>query len=160
MIESMINRWMDAIKQQLIASYNQRGLRASGNWERELESQVSITESSVSAKMLGSAYTGVMVTGRKPNANQSKEQLRKFVGWAGSTFLAEWVRNKGLKLNPFAVAYKIAREGVNVPNTYNDGKLIEAVLTDERIRQLNRMVGNQLIVDFKSDFVKIFKDGN
>jgi len=49
---------------------------------------------------------------------------------------------------------------VNVPNTYNDGKLIEAVLTDERIRQLNRMVGNQLIVDFKSDFVNIFKNGN
>ena len=155
-----INSWMEGVKQELIASYNQLGLRASGNWANDLEPLVSVSESHVNAKMLGSAYTGVMITGRKPNVNQNKESLRKFVGWAGSTFLKDWVRNKGLKISPFAVAYKIAREGVKVPTQYNDGNLLSSVLTDEKLKELTTLVGDSVLVEFKSEFVKILKHGN
>lgn len=160
MIEQKVNTWMEGIKSELINSYKQRGLRASGQWERDLEPVTTRTATNVNTKMLGSASTGVMITGRKPNTNQNKDALRKFVGWAGSTFLAEWVRNKGVKISPFAVAYKIARQGVTVPNSYNDGNLLSSVVTEQRIRELSKTVGEDLLANFKSDFIKIMKNGN
>lgn len=155
MIEKKISEWVEGVKLDLIASYDSRKLRASGRWANELETNVSVTESNAKAYILGSEYTGIMITGRKPNTKP--QNIKAFVGWAGSTFIADWVKAKGLSLNPFAVAYNIATRGVTVPNQYNDGQLINSVITPERIDELGRTVGMTIIDRVKSDFIKTFK---
>ena len=96
-----------------------------------------------------------METGRKPNINQ--ENIRAWVGWSGSTILKEWVKRKSISANPFAVAYKIAREGITVPNKYNKGNLVSDVITKERINKLLKNINNAIITNLKSDVIKIWQ---
>ena len=95
-----------------------------------------------------------MTQGRVKNSKQTPEQLRAFVGWAGSTFLADWVKNKGLSISPYAVAWKIARDGVKVPNRFNDGQLLEETFTAANIEKLNEKVGVILVESLKSKYIK------
>ena len=104
--------------------------------------------------MLGAPYTGIMETGRKPNEKQDKGSIKAWVGWAGNTFIKDWVNRKGLSINPFAIAYKIAREGIKVPNHYNPGNLISDVITNERIEKLSNSISNIIVTNLKSDVIK------
>jgi len=98
-----------------------------------------------------------MVNGRGKNSSQDKEAVRKWVGWAGSTFLKKWVADKGLDISPFAVAYKIARQGIRVPNENNDGRLISSVINDNSISGLLSQMGIYIIKDIKTDIQKTWQ---
>ena len=98
-----------------------------------------------------------MVHGRGKNSSQDKEAVRKWVGWAGSTFLKKWVEDKGLDISPFAVAYKIARQGIRVPNENNDGRLISEVITAQSISGLLEKMGAYIITDIKTDIQKTWQ---
>lgn len=135
-------------------NYIKKGLKASGAFGNSLEQKVEQKESSLNIKILGAAQIGMMTFGRGKNQNQDKEKIRRFVGWAGSTFLAEWVKNKGLNISPFAVAWKIAAEGVKVPNQHNDGKLLEETFTIEKVNELLNEVGMVSIENLKSKYIK------
>ena len=130
------------------------GLKTSGNWERELETRVRIDFSSVNVKFLGSRYTEQLVNGRRRNATQDQERLRAFVGWAGSTWLKDWVNRKGLDINPYAVAWKIGREGIEVPNKYNPGTLVSDVLNRREVNLFVNEIGGEIVGQLKSDLVK------
>jgi hypothetical protein len=82
------------------------------------------------------------------------------VGWAGSTFLKKWVEDKGIAANPFAVAQKIAREGIRVPNRYNAGDVVAKVINAQRIQQLAEQVKPDTIEFARSEIRKILRDGN
>ena len=159
-IYDKIKDWLNDVKKDLIVNYDRIGLRASGNWVNELEDRITETSKGYNATLLGARYTGVLETGRKPNTKQDKDSLRAWVGWAGSTILKDWVQRKGTSVNPFAAAYKIAREGIKVPNQYNTGGLVSDVITDSRIQKLTEGVSNVLIGEIKSDVIKQFKNGN
>ena len=77
--------------------------------------------------------------------------------WAGSTFLKKWVADKGLDISPFAVAYKIAREGIRVPNQHNDGALISSVINDNSIERLLSDMGIYVITDIKTEIQKTWQ---
>ena len=155
MIEQKIKDWLNESKVYLIANYDRLGLRASGRWAQELETIYKQTSKGYNLQILGEQYTGVLETGRKPNTDQ--DNIRAWVGWAGSTFLKKWVQNKGLLINPYAVAYKIAREGIEVPNQHNAGGLVSDVMTTERINKLLNDIGGVLANELKSDIIKQFK---
>ena len=149
--------FLEGVKTDLAANYNRMGLRASGQWERELEVQVEQIPSGLRGRILGADYTWYLEHGRRRNANQGEDSLRAWVGWAGSTFLKEWVERKGIPASPFAIAWKIAREGVRVPNRYNTGGLVSNVITDDRINEFAANLNNWFIEDLKSDVLKTFK---
>ena len=98
-----------------------------------------------------------MVHGRGKNSSQDKDAVRKWVGWAGSTFLKKWVGDKGLDISPFVVAYKIARQGIRVPNENNDGMLISEVITAQSISGLLEKMGAYIITDIKTDIQKTWQ---
>ena len=125
--------------------------RASGKFEDELETKVKQEDNNYKIQILGSAHTYFMENGRQPNKNQSPDAIKSFVGFAGSTFLADWVNNKGLTINPFAVAYVIATEG-----TKHKEPIISSVINDESINELLERVSGNLISDVKSDVMKNF----
>ena len=155
-IMEIANKWSKDTINDLNANYNRLGLQASGNWGKELEDRNTVTESRIRIQILGSSYTGALVSGRSPNRNQSDDSIRAFVGWAGSTWLNDWVEQKGISASPYAIAYKIAREGIKVPNANNPGTLISDVITEDRIDLLLKSIGQVVTVNLRSDIKKLF----
>ena len=154
MISDFVNTWSSGTIDLLKQNYNRLGLKASGNWANELEVMNKVTQENINIKFLGSQYTGVLVSGRKHNTNQDKTALQKWVGWAGSTFLKDWVAQKGIKASPFAIAWKIAREGIKVPNAHNAGGLVSDVINDKRIQVLLDDLKIFFVDDIKSNIIK------
>ena len=152
-IQFILNEWAERTKQELIDKYKSMGLKASGAFEDGLSTETDEN----STKIWTVPHTWYMVNGRGKNSSQDKEAVRKWVGWAGSTFLKKWVEDKGLDISPFAVAYKIAREGIRVPNQHNDGTLISSVINDNSIDGLLSKMGIYVITDIKTEIQKTWQ---
>ena len=85
--EEIINNWLEDSRTDLVENYKRLGLKASGKWSESLES---FTEQNGKQKTIGISgqhYTYYLENGRSPNKKQSKEDIKKWVGWAGYTFL-------------------------------------------------------------------------
>ena len=149
--------WATEKENDFIKNYERLGLRASGEWERSLSNETTETESNIKIEFFGANYTYQLENGRLPNKNQDPQALKFWVGWAGSTFLKQWVADKGLSISPFAVAWKIAREGVKVPNPNNAGGLISDVITNESISLLLDSMTDGILKDVKSTVIKELK---
>ncbi len=156
----IINEWNTGVKFDLIKNYKALGLRASGKWAESLDEFNDKTPEGFKFGILGEQYTGALESGRKPNSNQDEESLKGWVGWAGSTFLKDWVDDKDLDINPYAVAWKIALEGWRVPNKFNAGGLVSNVVTDKRIGEVLKDLSLFYVSEIKSEIVKGLKNGN
>ena len=149
--------WASEKENDFIKNYERLGLRASGNWAKLLSNEVTESDSKIKIEFYGANYSQQLENGRLPNRNQDPKALKSWVGWAGSTFLKQWVADKGININPFAVAWKIAREGVKVPNTYNEGGLISDVITNESVSLLLNEMTDGMLLGIKSDIIKELK---
>jgi len=157
---TIIDNWLNGVERDLIGNYNRLGLKASGQWEQTLQQFVSTTNQGFTIGIKGQDYTEQLENGRRPNQNQSPEALKAWVGWAGSTFLAGWVKDKGIDISPYAVAWGIARNGWVVPNQYNAGGLVSDVVTVKRISELNNELVLFRVGELRSDIVKKLNNGN
>lgn len=146
--------WTERKKRELIANYNFLGLRNSGEWEKQLETVTTFDFNRINIKFLGAPYTKQLTDGRGPNFAQSQERLIAFVGWAGSTWLKDWVNRTGSSANPYAIAWKIGREGIDVPNRYNPGTLVSDVINQREVDLLVAELGDEIIGQLKTDLVK------
>ncbi len=108
----------------LIPKFRELGMPASGEWEQNVHAKGN--------EIWGRDYTEYLALGRGPNNDQSPEALKAWVGWAGSTILAQWVQDKGLNINPYAVAWKIAREGTSY---YPEGTDLLEVLESQEVAE-------------------------
>lgn len=152
-----VQQWLDDTLKALITSYENEGRKASGNWANQLEGINERKGDSIRVTILGEKYTGAFETGRKPNRDQSPEAIKKWVWWAGNTIIADWVRNKGLSINPFGVAYKLATEGVKLPTLLNKGDMVGRTINDSRIKELIKAVGFAQSVELTSDVIRRLK---
>lgn len=156
-LKESVDNWCKNTISDLGKNYNRLGLKASGQWQKDLESKTEVSDGKINVKIFGSQYTGALTKGRSPNKKQDKDSIRAFVGWAGNTWLKDWVTRKGINASPFAIAYKIATEGVKVPNPNNPGTLLSDVFTKDRIGLLLKGISDVIKVDIKSDLVKGLK---
>ena len=154
-INTILEFWLSGVKTDLIKNYNRLGLRASGEWEQSLESFNEPNASGFEIGIKGRNYTEYLEKGRRPNKASDPESVKNWVGWAGSTFIAKWVKDKGLenKLNPYAVANKIATEGWKVTNPNNAGGLVSDVVTNEKLSELNRGLSLFYIDSIKTELL-------
>ena len=158
MIKDIVDKWLKDAKKDLIANYNKMGLRASGNWAKELETYSSVGNNVPKLGIKGVKYTEQLVYGRGRNHDNSPESIRKWVGWAGSTILKDWCKQKGIDSSiSYAIAYKIAREGTKVPNKFNSGKLVSDVITKERTDKLMDALKEEFKSDIKSKMIEQLK---
>lgn len=155
-VDDISKKWLQDTQKDLIDNYNRLGLRASGKWANSLKTEYKNKVTSINLIITGEDYTEQLENGRRPNQNQTPEALKKWVGWAGSTFLAKWVKDKGLSLSPFAVAWKIAREGWKVPNKNNAGGLVTDVVNKENTNKLIQDLGQAYIDTVFSDIRNVF----
>ena len=148
--EEIINKWLSEVKSDLIDNYYRLKLKASGNWPNQLKEDLIIGKDKYNAIIWGEKYTGAIEYGRLPNKNQDSKSIMAFTGWAGSTFIKKWVKDKGLNLNPYAVAYKIAKEGWKVPNRFNEGGLVSDVM-DKKIPELEKTLVFGFVEQIRTD---------
>ena len=147
--------YLERFKKDLIKSYDEMGLRASGKFAEGLHYEIKGNK----LTMYGPKHSIFMENGRGPG------------GFPPLKAIEEWIENKkGLpaifvekkKQFAFVIARKIAREGIHVPNAYNGGRVISDVAVlylGEYLYKLLDEVGEEFMreVDFESDFRNILK---
>lgn len=131
----------------LIPRFLELNMESSGEWINNVEARGN--------QIWGRDYTEYLVDGRPPNTNQDPQAMKAWVGWAGSTVLNDWVRNKGLNISPYAVAWKIAREGNNY---YPNGTDLLEVLESEEVRDyITERLGRIITVQVQQEFNRQFR---
>jgi len=102
----ILNTYFDTTIQDLIKAYEEKGLKASGAYGRSLVKEITQSDTGIIAKIKGAKHIYWIEHGRNPNKNQTAGQA-KFLG----KILEQWVKDKGIQVNPYAAAWKIVREG-------------------------------------------------
>lgn len=143
-MSEILRTWLEEQKTGIIANYNAKGRKASGRFERETYVQMDANKGAI----MSPRYAGVMLFGRRANLNQDQKAIKSWVGWAGSTFLKDWVQNKGLSISPYAAAYKIARKGIAEPTPPNG--LVTEVVNADAIKELGKRLAKDITVRFSN----------
>ncbi len=156
--QEIARQWIEDAQQRIVKQYNDLHLDASRNFEEKIENRVVPDAFGLSMAVIGVDYSYYMKNGRGPNKDQSKEGLRKWVGWYGANVLEQWVIDKGLSISPFAVAYKIAKKGILVPNKYNSGALLATAATDEELISLGRSIADIKSIEIRRGVINTLKN--
>lgn len=143
----------------LIKVYDQKGMRASGNWARNLEGVVTTSESKLQAKILGLDYSEQLEYGRKPNnVEKGSKKEKSLIAFLAYGKIAQWVKDKNVSITAWLVARKIVREGWDRQG-YGGVGIVKDVITPKRIQKIIDVIGEYYIYDFSEMVIKIFKDG-
>lgn len=102
------------IERFVLPDYERRGHNVTG----ELRDSFKAEARGTTGVIVGKHYAEYLVHGRPPNKDQSDDAIKNFTRWAGATFIGDWVEERGLKINPYALAWKIARDGTKI---YEEG---------------------------------------
>lgn len=149
-----VQEWLNETTTALVDNYNKLGLRASGEWEKSLKGTHEETDTGIKVIICGAKYTEQLSIGRKPGKMPPRQVI------------LDWIREKNIQseLKPQTLAYliqrKIGTEGIKVPNKYNRGGLITDVLTNERINDLIKNVGNVILAKQTSEILTSLKNGS
>lgn len=149
--KQILSKEFESLKSDLIQAYDQKGMRASGNFVDSLE----VVTSDYNAILYGANYSQQLETGRRAG------------GFPPRNAIEQWIEDKGIasRLNgeitksqlAFLIARKIAREGWNREG-YGGVELISEVVTDERIQKIIDEVGEYYAVTISTDIVKLIKE--
>jgi len=148
----IVSAYMEQTRQDLIKSYQEKGLKASGRYAKGLTYEVADDGKTIKAFMLSEHHVWYMEHGRKPNKQQTAKQARSL-----GHILEQWVKDKGIDVNPYAAAWKIVREGIQVPNRYNPGDVVEDVVTNEWFDALVEQLADHFIRVTVTEVERLFR---
>ncbi len=148
----IVRNYMVQTTQDLVRSYTDKGLRASGKYEKGLTSTVEDDGKKIHAVIESEGHVWFMEKGRNPNRQQTARQARSL-----GHILEQWVRDKGIDVNPYAAAWKIVREGIDVPNKNNPGKVVEDVVTNEWYDELVEQLRQHFIFVTVTEVERLFR---
>lgn len=124
--EVLTNKGQEFIE-AVITSQKSKGLKASGESARSLRLSVTRHGKLHRLQLLGLARFRFQQSGRGPG--KFKRPPRAMVA-----AIADWLQIKGLDIPAYAVAMKINKEGIDVPNPHNAGGVLSEPLNPKRIR--------------------------
>ncbi len=104
------------IDNYLIPSFIASGHNASGKFIQSLSADGNNNKGYIN----GNDYIFFIINGRKPNKDQSPEALNHFMRWAGHYIFKDWVKEKGISANPYAVALHVGKYGYEGDRTILD----------------------------------------
>lgn len=149
---AVINEWVTNTESALVQSYNDKGLKASGEWETTLNTEVEYKQAGVSISVKAASYTQQMEDGRRPGAMPNVDVI------------AKWMVDKGIVSEPdmnaaWAISKHIEKKGTIA---YQDGgtDFVSDVITSESINKLVRDVGLSYLDSATSEIKSILKDGS
>lgn len=149
--EAIYLKYLERLRLKLIAKYIELGLRASGDYEQELEPVVDGDK----MIMLAAFHSQFMEHGREPGKFPPRKAIEDWID-SKSSLPAEFREKKSQFA--FLIARKIAKEGIKVPNEYNQGEVISSVVNDFLANDLQEMFDEFGDIYFKriqSDVVSI-----
>jgi len=146
----------DTLRESLIKHYDEKRMRASGNWAKELEARVE----GLSASIWGLSYSDQLEHGRTPTSSSPKTgpiTLRQAI--------EAWIDEKNITPKDdistsslaFLIARKIHREGWS-RDKYDGTKLISEVITPQLIQGIIDRVSYFQISTFSSEIIRIFRN--
>lgn len=151
--EKIYNKYLDRLREKVIAKYDELGLRASGKFEKELTPEVKGNK-----LILWSAYHSIfMEKGRRAGGSPPIKAIYDWIE-VKRGLPAEW-KEKKLQM-AFAIAKSIAKKGITVPNQFNKGEVIKSVVDDFLAKDIQEMLDELGIIFLKrmeSDIVEILK---
>lgn len=148
-------KYLNLLQLKLVKKYDEFGLRASGEYERQLEP---VIQGNV-IKMLGAKHSGAMEGGIRAS-NHKYGPVRQIREWLDVKrgLPASFYRDK--ERMAFAIAKNIAKFGIKVPNQHNAGKVVSLVITDfveNDIPNLIKELGLVWTERMRSDIFEIFE---
>ena len=151
-VSDIVTAYMVETTQDLVRSYTEKGLKASGKYEKGLTYTVEDDGKKIHAVIESEGHVWFMEKGRRPNKQQTAKQARSL-----GKILEQWVRDKGIDVNPYAAAWKIVREGIDVPNRNNPGKVVENVVTNEWYDELVEQLRQHFIFVTVTEVERLFR---
>jgi len=140
---------LQKVVKDLKDNYHKLGLKASGEYEEALWGEIKKNGDVTELIVWGAPHGHYMEHGRGKTTNAGG-------GVPLIDLIKEWIRVKGLTLNPYAVTKKIHNEGIKVPNKYNRGKVISDVINNDRIREIKDKVSSGIIEKAYSNVLNKF----
>ena len=138
------------LKEELIAKYDEKGMRASGNWANSLE--VTVT-GGLSAKLIGDEYSEQLEYGRKSGKQPPSQAIEQWIRYKG--IMSRIVGKISISSLAYLIARKIAREGWRREG-YGGVELISEVVTPERIQKIIDRVSDSYIHLFENEIKLMF----
>ena len=136
---------LEALKERIIANHRQAGQVASGKTIASM--QVNIDGDT--GELVGRPFFGTLETGAKPwkNAASMKKVPASF-----NAIIEQWIKDKGLNLNSWAVAYKIIHEGTRL---YRQGGRSD-IYSNEIPKTIDN-IGQRLLVIYDKQITETIK---
>jgi hypothetical protein len=142
----ILQQEFEALRADLIAKYDELGMRTTGNWADSLEVVVSENK----AVILGVPYSQQLESGRVPGKQPPSQMIE------------QWIKDKGIasriegKISISSLAYliarKIGREGWKRED-HGGVELISQVVTPERIQSILDRLSDIYVTDFTNDLI-------
>ena len=152
--KDIIQTWLNGRRDAMRQEYNSSGRKASGYFGEHIEVEMYDEGGRINTPL----YVGSLVFGRKPTSGGG--------GGGGKSLysmILDWIKVKGItpdnpKMTDNTLAYlisrKIHKQGIKVPNQFNDGKLIDNTFTAESVQDLKNeliKIGQKVVTnDLKS----------
>lgn len=151
--QKIVQKYANMIVRKLIATYDEMGIRATGDYERDLESEVT----SKYMIIRGAFHSQFMESGRRSGG---RPPIPSIIRWIENKrgLPPSMLRDK--KRVAFAIANKIAKEGVSVPSKYNAGEVISKVINDFLANDIYKMIDELGVIwqkKYTSEIDNIFK---
>lgn len=151
--EIITQKYANIIVSKLITTYDEIGIRATGDYEKELETEVTNTRLII----WGAFHSQFMESGRRSGG---RPPIPSIIRWIENkkNLPPSMIRDK--KRVAFAIANKIAKEGVKVPSQYNAGEVISKVINDFLANDVYKMIDELGVIwlkRFSSKIDNIFK---
>ena len=136
--KEIIQTWLNGRRDAMRQEYNSSGRKASGYFGEHIDVEMYGEGGRINTPL----YVGSLVFGRKPTSGGGGKSLYSMI--------LDWIKVKGItpdnpKMTDNTLAYlisrKIHKQGIKVPNQFNDGKLIDNTFTAESVQDLK----NELI---------------
>ena len=140
--KDIIQTWLNGRREVMRQEYISSGRKASGYFGEHIDVEMYDEGGRIKTPL----YVGALVFGRKPTSGGGGGVKSLY------SMIFDWIKVKGItpddpKMSDNTLAYlmsrKIHKQGIKVPNAYNDGKLIDNTFTVESVK------------DLKSELIKI-----
>lgn len=133
-VRQIVAEELEQARKNISENIEREGKRASGKTQDSMVVSVTDEGTATVGTLSGRAYFGALETGSKPWATQYKRVPLFF-----AEIIGDWIADKGLDLNPFAVATKIMRKG---SKQYREGAIttVYSEEIDATLERINKRV--------------------
>ena len=139
-MDSEVTKIVKGVRDEIVANYYKMKLNASG----EFAEKTQVVEDGKSIKIVAPSYVYQMEDGRRAGTMPPVSAIR------------QWIKDKNANAGTdipeeaaFAIAYVIKRDGIKVPNKYNEGGVSSKILTPELVNrmvvEINRIVRAEIL---------------